>query len=205
LTASQSKLRISARFKHYQEKNMLRLGFSLVLSILFSAAALAESPSINSPLPALSIEDKGELVLQGKDVGYSPWKYESVVGEVHVLQYFAGTQSASDSFKPLTDALTTTFPDGGYHVTTIINLDAAMWGTGGMVSGKAKSSKKEFPDSTMVLDEDGVGAKTWGIDKKGALLVVMDKSGSVIHLGHATMSESDVTATLSLIESAISS
>jgi YtfJ family uncharacterized protein len=205
LTALQSKLRINARFKHRQEKNMLRLGFSLALSMLFSTAALAESPSLNSPMPPLSVADKGEVVLEDKELGYRPWQYQEILGEVHILQYFAGTQSASDSFKPLTDLLSTTFPDGGYHVTTVINLDAAMWGTAGMVASKAKSSKKEFPLSTMVLDEDGVGQKAWELAKKGALLVVMDKSGSVIHLGHATMSESDVATTLALIESALNS
>lgn len=184
---------------------MFRFCLRFVFSILFSTIALAESPSMNSPLPALSVTDKGELVLQEKEVGYSPWHYQDILGEVHILQYFAGTQSASDSFKPLTDVLTTTFPAGGYHVTTVINLDAAMWGTAGMVTSKAKSSKKEFPLSTLVLDEDGVGQKTWGLEEKGALLVVMDKFGSVIYLGHKAMSDSDVAATLTLIENAINS
>jgi YtfJ family uncharacterized protein len=188
-----------------RRKIMVLLGLSFALSILFSTAALAEPPSMNSPLPPLSIEDKGELVLEDKEVGFRPWQYQEVLGEVHILQYFAGTQSASDSFKPLTDLLSTTFPEGGYHVTTVINLDAAMWGTAGMVASKAKSSKKEFPLSTLVLDEDGVGQKAWELAKKGALLVVMDKSGSVIHLGHATMSESDVATTLAVIEGAIDS
>ena len=184
---------------------MLRFCLRFVFSILFSTAALAELPSMNNPLPALSVTDKGELVLQDKEVGYSPWHYQDILGEVHILQYFAGTQSASDSFKPLTDVLEATFPDGGYHVTTVINLDAAMWGTAGMVTSRAKSSKKEFPLSTLVLDEDGVGQKAWGLAEKGALLVVMDKSGSVIYLGRATMSDGDVSTTLALIESAINS
>lgn len=143
--------------------------------------------------------------MEDEKLGFRPWQYQEVLGEVHILQYFAGTQSASDTFKPLTDVLSTTFPDGGYHVTTVINLDAAMWGTAGMVASKAKSSKKDFPLSTMVLDEDGVGQKAWGIAEKGALLVVMDKSGSVIYLGRATMSDGDVSTTLALIESAINS
>ncbi len=184
---------------------MIRFYLYFFLSVLFSTVTLAESPSINNPLPPLSVSDKGELVLEDKEVAYRPWQYQDILGEVHILQYFAGTQSASDSFKPLTDVLTTTFPDGGYHVTTVINLDAAMWGTAGMVTSRAKSSKKEFPLSTLVLDEEGVGQEAWELAEKGALLVVMDKSGSVIYLGHATMSESDVSTTLALIESAINS
>jgi YtfJ family uncharacterized protein len=184
---------------------MVRLGLSLALSILFSTAALAELPSMNNPLPALSIVDKGELVFEGKEFGYRPWHYQSLLGEVHILQYFAGTQSASDSFKPLTDLLSTTFPDGGYHVTTVINLDAAMWGTAGMVTNKAKSSKKEFPLATLVLDEDSEGQKAWQLAEKGGFIVVMDKTGDVIYITHSMMSESDVATTLALIESALNS
>ncbi len=182
---------------------MARNCFSLALSLFLSTAALAEPPSMNNPLPTLSIEDKGEVVLQDKKFAYRPWHYQSLLGEVHILQYIAGTKRASDSFKPLTDLLSTTFPDGGYHVTTVINLDAAMWGTAGFVTSEVKSSKKEFPLATLVLDEDGSGQKAWELAEKGAFLAVMDKSGSVIYLSHNTLSQSDVALTLMLIERAI--
>lgn len=184
---------------------MARNCLSLILSLLFTTAALAAPPSMNNPLPTLSIMDKGEVVLQDEKFDYRPWHYKRVLGEVHILQYFAGTKSASDSFKPLTDSLNTTFPDGGFHVTTVINLDAAMWGTAGFVASEAQSSKKEFPLATLVLDEDGEGQKAWELAEKGAFLVVMDKSGSVIYLSHAAMSESDLATTLALIESALNS
>lgn len=184
---------------------MARIVLSLVLALFFTSATLAAPPSLNNPLPTLSIIDKGEVILKDKTFDYRPWHYKSILGEVHILQYFAGTQSASDSFKPLTDSLTSAFPDGGYHVTTVINLDAAMWGTAGFVTSEAKSSKEEFPLATLVLDEDGEGQKSWQLAKKGAFLVVMDKSGSVIYLSHAAMSESDLATTLALIESALNS
>ena len=182
---------------------MARNCLSLALSIFFTTAALAAPPSMNNPLPTLSIMDKGEIILQDNEFDYRPWHYKSILGEVHILQYVAGTKSASESFKPLTDSLPTTFPDGGYHVTTVINLDAAMWGTAGFVASEVKSSKREFPLATVVLDEDGEGQKAWELAKKSAFLAVMDKSGSVIHLSHAAMSESDLATALALIESAL--
>jgi len=182
---------------------MKRLFLSIVSSILFSAAALAAPPSLNRPLPAVSIADRGEIVLKNEEYSYSPWRYQNRNGEVHILQYFAGTQSASETFKPLTDQLKVKFPDGGYHVTTVINLDAAMWGTGGIVTSKAKSSKAEYPLSTMVLDEDGEGEKSWQLGKKGALLAVMDKSGNVIYFSQVPLSEHELAATLVLIEGAL--
>ena len=175
-------------------------------SIMFlSTAAMAESPSLNEPLPVLSIADRGELLLQDTKYSYRPWSSQSNSGEVHVLQYFAGTSSASKTFEPFTDILQKEFPERGYHVTTIINLDAAMWGTGGFVTGEAKSSKAKYPGSTMVLDEEGAGAANWELGKKGAVLVVMNKAGSVIYLSHKAMSEQDIAATIDLMRENINS
>jgi len=184
---------------------MKRLLLIFVAASFFAGAVFAAPPSLNQPLPTVSIADRGEMILQDKEYSYRPWNYQLISGEVHILQYFAGTQSASDTFKPLTDVLNVKFPDGGYHVTTVINLDAAMWGTGGMVASKAKSSKAEFPHSTMVLDEDGEGQKQWQLKKKGAFLAVMDKSGQVIYLSQKALSEQELLATLTLIEGALDS
>ena len=178
---------------------MLRTILATAGIIFFSASVLAQPLSLNNPLPALSIEDRGEMLLLGKEYSYQPWSSEMNLGEVHVLQYFSGTSAASKTFEPFTDMLQKEFPERGYHVTTVINLDAAMWGTSGFVTGEAKSSKKKYPDSTMVLDEDGAGASTWELGRKGAVLVVMDKAGSVIYLSHTAMSEPDMATTIALI------
>jgi len=185
---------------------MFRSVLAAAASIVFlSTTALAELPSLNKPLSVLSIADRGEMLLQDKEVSYRPWTSQSNLGEVHVLQYFAGTSSASKIFEPFTDRLQKEFPQRGYHVTTVINLDAAMWGTGGFVTGEAKSSKKKYPDSTMVLDEDGAGAANWELGKKGAVLVVMDRAGSIIYLARKAMSEQDIAATINLVRDSIDS
>ncbi len=177
-----------------------------VASIVFlSTTALAESPSLNKLLPVLSIADRGELLLQDNNYSYRSWSSQANLGEVHVLQYFAGTSSGSKIFEPFTDSLQKEFPQRGYHVTTVINLDAAMWGTGGFVTGEVKSSKKKYPDSTMVLDEEGVGAANWELGKKGAVLVVMDRAGSIIYLSFTAMSEEDIAATINLLRYNINS
>jgi len=184
---------------------MLRDVLAVVGITLLSATAIAEPPSLNRPLPSLSIEDRGELLLENKQYSYRPWNSEANSGEIHVLQYFSGTTSASKTFEPFTDMLQKEFPERGYHVTTVINLDAAMWGTSGFVTGEAKSSKKKFPDSTMVLDEEGAGVEAWELGKKGAVLVVMDKTGSVIYLTHTPMSAQDMAATIVLMREEINS
>ena len=171
--------------------------FSLVL---VATATWAQPPSVNSPLPELIIADKGELLLENEKYRYRPWNSQSNPGEVQVLQYIAATMGGKKLFKPFTDMLGVEFPNGILHVTTIINLDDAMWGTGGLVISELKSSKKKYPKSTIVLDEDGAGKKAWQLGKKGAVLAVIDKSGSVIYLTQKPLSEQELVSTLALVK-----
>lgn len=180
--------------------------FAVSLALVFFAVtAQAEPIMLDKPPPVLSIVERGELLLQDNHYSYRPWNSQANQGEVHVLQYFAGTSSASKIFEPFTDKLQEEFPERGYHVTTVINLDAAMWGTGGFVTSEAKASKKRFPGSTMVLDEEGVGTTVWELGKKGAVLLVMDRAGRVIYLSYVPMSEQAITATIGLIRTTINS
>jgi len=173
----------------------------LVFSILFfTVATQAAPPNIGSELPQMSVSDKGEMLLSGGEYSYQPWQFTTRAGEIHVLQYFAGTKKGSKTFEPFTDQLQVEFLDGGYHVTTVINLDAAMWGTGGFVISEAKASKKKYPQSTMVLDEEGDGVEAWGLGETGTLLAVMDKQGHVIFISHAALSKDELAATVALIK-----
>jgi len=178
---------------------MIRI-FLMCLFIFSAALTQADQLSVNGKLPGLSIADKGELLLNGGEYSYQPWHSGSNAGQVHVLQYFAGTRAGSKTFEPLTDQLQVEFPGRGYHVTTVINLDAAMWGTGGLVVSEAKASKKEYPLSSMVLDEEGSGVQAWGVGETGVLLVVMDPQGGIIYISHAALTDSDLAVTVALIK-----
>ena len=104
---------------------------SLLLSVLLlsvSALTSAGTPAAEGPLPPLVITDRGELLLENDDFSYAPWSAEKNPGKVHIVQYFGATRGDSKLFQPFTDLLRETFGDGKYHVTTIINLDAALWG-----------------------------------------------------------------------------
>ncbi len=172
----------------------------LAMLLLVSAPAWATSIEVGKPLPDLAIEDRGELLLVGDDeFDFQPWNASTPVGKLHVLQYMAGTLKAREYTQPFTDALQEAFPEGNYHVTTVINLDDALWGTGGFVVGEVKSSKKQFPLSTIVLDEDGAGRESWKLDKKSAAVVVMDESGTVIFLNQGEMSSELIESTLAII------
>lgn len=179
---------------------MIRKTLGAFSLFLVAVMAYAQPPSLNNPLPELNIAEKGELLLENEVYRYRPWSSQRSRGEVQVLQYIAANMGGKKLFKPFTDILSVEFPDGTIHVTTVINLDDAMWGTGGLVISELKSSKKKYPKSTIVLDEEGAGKKAWQLGKKGAVLAVIDKSGSVIYLTQKALSEQELISTLALVK-----
>ena len=170
-----------------------------LLLLLASLPALSQAPKVEAPVPPLKIEDKGELQLAGDDFDYQPWSSDAAPGKVHIVQYFGGTRGDSKLFEPLTDRMHEIFTRDQYHVTTIINLDAALWGTTGMVVSEVKDSKREYPDSTMVLDEEGTGVEQWQLGESGAVLMIVDTSGIVRYLTREAMSDADVDRSVELV------
>ncbi len=179
--------------------------FSSLLLLIASSVALAQAPAVQSPLPALSITDRGELRLQDDEFSFTPWSSEQNPGKIHIVQYFGGTKSDSEIFKPFTNLLEENFGLGTYHVTTIINLDAALWGTTGFVVSEIKESKRKYPLSTLVLDENGSGATQWQLGEKGAGLAILDDQGIVRYFTTQTMSAEDLNASVDLVRAHIKS
>ena len=171
-------------------------------TVLFAAASFAGSPILQSPLPELEIKDRGELVYEDDDFSYQPWSSSKQPGTIHVLQYFGGSMAASKTFEPFTDLLQESLEPGTVHVTTIINMDAAMWGTSGFVISELKKNKKIHPDATMVVDEEGHGVKQWSLGKEGTGLVIVDTAGKVLFFSEDALSEEEMQANLELIRSA---
>ena len=173
---------------------------ALLATALFAVVltAQAEPPATDTTLPELVISERGELVMNGDDFTYATWRSDRSPGTVHVLQYFAGTMSASKIFEPFTDALQSLEP-GTVHVTTIINLDAATWGTSGFVVSELKKNKKKHPDATMVLDEEGIGVKHWDLGKEGAGLFIVDTQGKILFFSRDALTEEELQGNLDLI------
>ncbi len=98
---------------------------TLIMGALLALAlpALADTVTLQQPLPTLSVEERGELVIDGDDVKFQPWQ-SGGVGKVQVLQYIPATTGGSKIFEPVTDALRDALEPGSYHVTTVLNVDA---------------------------------------------------------------------------------
>lgn len=172
-----------------------------VAFVLGSAGAAAGVPTVGAPLPALEIAERGELTMSGNDFSFVPWTSETNPGKVHVIQYFGANLGDRDVFQPFTDMLQERVEPGAVHVSTVLNMDAALWGTSGFVLSELEKNKKMHPLATMVLDEEGIGVSRWDLGDDGTGLIVMDDKGVVQYFKRSSLDEKERTSTLELIRS----
>lgn len=171
---------------------MTRSSVRIVYSLfLIGLTSLAQGASIGKPLPELNISQMGEVLLNGDSVSYQPWNSQVSISKPHILQYLPGTLSASNMYSTFTDALLAKYEPQLFHFTTIIDLDAALWGTGVFVKSEVEKSKREFPLSTMVLDKLGSGVVNWSLGKNGVGLFIIDSQGIVQYAIVGKMSAED--------------
>lgn len=185
---------------------MIKIALSMpafLLAILPLVSA-AQGPVIEAPLPPLSIAERGEMIMSSDDeFSFTPWSSDKDPGKVHILQYFSGTLAHRDLFSPFTDLLQRELDYTKYHVTTIINLERALWGTTGFVVSEVKASKREFPMATMVLDKEGAGVTEWQLGKQGSVLAIMDNEGLVRFVSYGPLDEAQMKTSLELVRGEI--
>jgi hypothetical protein len=166
-------------------------------------SAYAAAPAVGNPLPVLAIGDRGELVMNEDDFQFVPWRSDTQTGKLFVLQYFGATFSDRDVFQPFTDLLQKSFEPGTVHVTTVLNLDAALWGTGGMVISELEKNKRAHPDATMVVDADGKGVGEWELGDAGTGLMIVDDKGIVTYFSRQALTDDEMQAAVELIRASL--
>lgn len=178
---------------------LLRPLLSLFLTFT-PLAALAGAPALDGTLPPLSIDSRGEITLNGDDFDYTPWHSDALAGKVQVIQYFGATMGDSKKFKPFTDRLGTVIGDADVPVITIVNLDAALWGTSGFVKSELQKNKKSHPKAIIVLDEQGTGVETWRLGSTGSALMILDDQGRIRLLKQDALSEDETKDALEILK-----
>ncbi|WP_375752391.1 YtfJ family protein [Vibrio sp. HN007] len=164
--------------------------------------SIAHNLSVGSTLPNVTVAKHGEITLKGDDVAYQEWNNNEMLGKVRIIQAIAGRKSSKKLNAPLMTAIgEAKFPEDSYQTTSIINQDDAMWGTGSFVKSSAQDSKKEFPWSSIVLDEDGSVAKAWELAEESSAIIVLDKSGKVLFVKEGALSEGEIQTVLGLVKS----
>ena len=173
---------------------------TIVLSFV-SCLSFAHNLTIGQPVPAVNVSAYGEIVMQGKGVAYQPWSSNSMLGKVHMIQAIAGRTHAKEMNDPMIQAIIKAkLPESSYQTTTIVNQDDSIWGTGSFVKSSAEDSKKEFYWSSVVLDENGAVAKSWGLKAETSAIILQDKQGKVLFIKEGQLSPQDITHVIALIK-----
>ncbi|MCZ4295672.1 YtfJ family protein [Vibrio sinaloensis] len=174
----------------------------LTLAIACSPAlAFAHNIALGQAVPTVEVKSYGEIILQGDDTAFQTWSTQDMTGKVRVIQAIAGRSSSKELNAPLMAAITAAkFPQQSYQTTSIINQDDAIWGTGSFVKSSAEDSKKEFPWSSMVLDEEGAVASHWDLAKESSAIIVQDKQGKVLFVKEGALDESEIEQVLKLVK-----
>lgn len=181
---------------------------NLLVSIFLlgiSTAATAANIQLNQTVPAVSVSDKGELIInnEGK-LDNQPWKSQQLIGKVRTIQHIAGRSSAKELNAPLIEAIKQAkLPHDAYQTTTIVNADDAIFGTGVFVKNSVEDSKKEFPYSQFIVDSDGVVKNTWGLKPESSAIIVLNNQGKVLFFKDGELTPQEIEKVMSLLVSSL--
>ena len=172
----------------------------LILVLLSPFISSAHNFEDGQRLPPVGITDKGELILNNNEVNYKNWNTAQLPEKVRVLQHIAGRSSAKEQNAPLIEAIkAANLPHDQYQTTTIINVDDAIIGSGIFVKNSIEDSKKQFPWSQFIVDEQGVAAKTWQLAPAGSAIVVLDKNGRIQFAKDGALNPQEVQQVMDLL------
>ena len=178
-------------------------GLLLACVLLCVPSLRALALAAGDTLPPLRIESPGEILLENDRFAYVPWDSSVLAGKRQVLQYLAARMAARDLNRPFTDRLERSgIPLETYHVTTIVNLDDALFGTRGFVVSELERNKRKYSLSTIVADADGTGRTAWGLKPKSSAILILDAAGRVLFFRDGAMSEQEIEQALELLRAA---
>ena len=186
----------------------MRIGINLLLTCLplvfLPITATAHNLQLNHTPPALTVSQQGELLLSNDRLSAERWMLNSGNGKVRVVQHIAGRSSAKELNAPLVRAISTAkLPRDRYQTVTIINVDDALFGTSSFVRSSAEDSKREFPWSSIVVDEKGVVAQTWQLKPKSSAIVLLDQKGVVLFAKEGALTSEQITEVINLVQGAL--
>ena len=166
--------------------------FLALLALLFSTALAAEDIVIGRVLPTLTIEDRGELVIDSEgNVRYAPWSSADLEpGTVRVIQYMAGRPSVERHARTFSEMLSSQpFGADAYQLINIVNLDDVTFGAARFAANAMEKNKLAARDITLVADVNGVGLERWNLAPRTIAVIVLDREGSVIYFHEGGMDE----------------
>ncbi len=181
-------------------KKMLKPVLVLIAS-LFASAALAGR--LGAPLPALKIDNKGEIVLKGDgQAGYRAWDSARLDtrGRVAIVHYLAARPEAEKETRLFLERLKKAgLPRDRYLLTSIVNVDDVTFGMSGMAVSEMEKTKRQDPATALVIDYAGQGQKAWGLAPKHSALFILGADGKIVFAKEGGLSPDEVEQALLLI------
>ncbi|MBS6032909.1 MAG: YtfJ family protein [Pantoea sp.] len=175
---------------------------AIVLSLLIPASVMAHDLKQDARVPAVGVNDKGELLLQQDKFSYKNWNSAQLSGKVRVIQHIAGRSSAKQMNAALVEAIKAAkLPHDRYQTTTIVNTDDAIPGTGMFVRSSIESNKQQHPWSQFIVDDKGNVQRAWQLQQGGSAIVVLDKRGTVKFVKDGPLTQEEVQQVVTLVTS----
>ena len=175
---------------------------AIVLSLLIPASVMAHDLKQDARVPAVGVNDKGELLLQQDKFSYKNWNSAQLSGKVRVIQHIAGRSSAKQMNAALIEAIKAAkLPHERYQTTTIVNTDDAIPGTGMFVRSSIESNKQQYPWSQFIVDDKGNVQRAWQLQQGGSAIVVLDKRGTVKFVKDGPLTQEEVQQVVTLVTS----
>ena len=175
---------------------------AVALSLLIPASVMAHDLRQDMRVPAVGVNDKGELLLQQEKFSYKNWNSAQLSGKVRVVQHIAGRSSAKEMNAALIEAIKAAkLPHDRYQTTTIVNTDDAIPGTGMFVRSSVETSKQQYPWSQFIIDAKGNVQHAWQLQPGGSAIVVLDKQGKVKFVKDGSLTQDEVTKVMTLVTS----
>lgn len=85
---------------------MLKKIIPIVILLTHPFSALTATLQINKPVPAVTVTDRGELLLNEKGkLIYQDWRSKELVGKTRTILHIAGRLSAKELNEPLIEAI----------------------------------------------------------------------------------------------------
>lgn len=176
----------------------MRCGLAALAALLVLPGAALASPEVGDLLPALALDECGEMKLAGDEIRYQPWAHR---GEPVLLHFMAARPGLDRVNTPAVKQLLQARPALRPLVVTLLNTDDAIWGTGNFVRGVVEGRKRELPHARMVLDCEGRVGRTWSLPREASILMLLDAEGRVRFVQVGRTSEERMAALLSAVDS----
>ncbi|MGF1756415.1 YtfJ family protein [Photobacterium sagamiensis] len=142
---------------------------------------------VGQALPEFEIIKGGVATESGS---FEAWGTDVLEGKATYFVANAGHPEANEIHNDLTTKISEA---GGIRKVHIINAKDAPMGASMFIKAEFKKAGKGDPENSYILDSKGVVAKELGMEKKSALIAVLDAKGVVV-FAHEGAFDADVEA-----------